>query len=147
MSERQNNFFKAKLADQADRHTDMPEAMKSTVLIGEVLTVEERNMFSAAYKNHIGKVRSSWRVLNSIEWKETGVVSVEHLGVIPQRRGLQAGVEAVAVLLKWSRGIGKGINVNVSAIFEHCCGFSSCTYDAVFLLSLDSPSTALVSPF
>ncbi|XP_041450370.1 14-3-3 protein epsilon-like [Drosophila obscura] len=79
MSERQNNFFKAKLADQADRHTDMTEAMKSTVLMGEVLTVEERNMFSASYKNRIGKVRSSWRVLNSIERKETGVASEQSL--------------------------------------------------------------------
>ncbi|XP_041452021.1 14-3-3 protein epsilon-like [Drosophila obscura] len=86
MSERQNNFFKAKLADQADRHTDMAEAMKSTVLMGEVLTVEERNLFSAAYKNRIGKVRYSCRVLNSIERKETGVVSVEHLGVIRKYR-------------------------------------------------------------
>ena len=35
------------------------------------LTVEKRNMFSVSYKNVIGASRVSWRIMSSIEQKET----------------------------------------------------------------------------
>eukprot|EP00501_MAST-03F_sp_TOSAG23-6_P001804 GSMAST32.ASY1.ANO1.1882.1 assembled CDS len=37
----------------------------------ERLTTEERNLLSVAYKNVVGARRASWRVLHSIEQKET----------------------------------------------------------------------------
>ena len=39
--------------------------------MGVDLSVEERNLLSVAYKNVIGARRASWRVLSSIEQKET----------------------------------------------------------------------------
>lgn len=37
------------------------------------LTVEERNLLSVAYKNVIGSLRASWRIISSIEQKEESV--------------------------------------------------------------------------
>ncbi|XP_002133540.1 14-3-3 protein epsilon-like isoform X3 [Drosophila pseudoobscura] len=82
MSERSDNLYRAKLADQAKRYADMAEAMKKTVKMGEELTVEERHLLSAAFKNQIGKLRSSWRVVNSIQRKEEAAGNVENLAAI-----------------------------------------------------------------
>lgn len=63
---------RAKLAEQAERYDDMAEAMKSvTQDFGDssVLSNEERNLLSVAYKNVVGARRSSWRVISSIEQK------------------------------------------------------------------------------
>lgn len=43
--------------------------MKSVTEMGGVLTNEERNLLSVAYKNVVGTRRSSWRVISSIEQK------------------------------------------------------------------------------
>lgn len=61
---------KAKLAEQAERYEDMAKFMKSATEIGPVLSSEERNLLSVAYKNVVGARRSSWRILCSIECKE-----------------------------------------------------------------------------
>lgn len=37
---------------------------------GMELSVEERNLFSVAYKNLVGARRASWRILSSLEQKE-----------------------------------------------------------------------------
>eukprot|EP00794_Sanderia_malayensis_P016604 gene16604-18290_t len=62
---------KAKLAEQAERYDDMAESMKSVTQAenGAVLSSEERNLLSVAYKNIVGARRSSWRVISSIEQK------------------------------------------------------------------------------
>jgi len=65
----------ARLAEAAERYSDM--AMFMRVLIEnqtsekKILAVDERNLFSVAYKNVIGAVRASWRTLNSGEFNET----------------------------------------------------------------------------
>lgn len=41
--------------------------MRATVLHSQNLTVEERNLLSVAYNNVVGSLRSSWRVVVSIE--------------------------------------------------------------------------------
>ncbi|KAJ8980397.1 hypothetical protein NQ317_009391 [Molorchus minor] len=70
MSEREDNVYKAKLAEQAERYDEMVEAMKKVAKLDMELTVEERNLLSVAYKNVIGARRASWRIISSIEQKE-----------------------------------------------------------------------------
>lgn len=48
----------------------MVEAIKKVAKLDVELTVEERNLVSAGYKNVIGARRASWRILSSIEQKE-----------------------------------------------------------------------------
>lgn len=68
--EREDNVYKAKLAEQAERYDEMVEFMKKVAALGVELTVEERNLISVAYKNVIGARRASWRIISSIESKE-----------------------------------------------------------------------------
>ena len=42
---------KAKLGEEAERYDDMASAMKQVVMQGAVLSNEERNLLSVAYKN------------------------------------------------------------------------------------------------
>ncbi|KAF7489101.1 14-3-3 protein epsilon [Sarcoptes scabiei] len=67
---RDDNVYKAKLAEQAERYDEMVGAMKNVAMIDGDLTVEERNLLSVAYKNVIGARRASWRIISSIEQKE-----------------------------------------------------------------------------
>merc|ERR1712003_148730 len=46
-------------------------SMKEVAALGEELTVEERNLLSVAYKNVIGALRASWRIISTMESKET----------------------------------------------------------------------------
>lgn len=61
----------AKLAEQAERYDDMAAAMKKVTESGGSLQQEERNLLSVAYKNVVGARRSSWRVITSIQAKQT----------------------------------------------------------------------------
>jgi len=60
--------FLASTAEKAERYEDMCKYMSALVSFtagSKVdLTVEERNLFSVAYKNVIGARRASWRTLN-----------------------------------------------------------------------------------
>jgi len=60
----------AKLAEQAERYSEMVDSMKKVAELGTELTVDERNLFSVAYKNVIGARRAAWRIISSIEAKE-----------------------------------------------------------------------------
>ncbi|KJE89822.1 tyrosine 3-monooxygenase/tryptophan 5-monooxygenase activation protein [Capsaspora owczarzaki ATCC 30864] len=71
MTERDDSVYLAKLSEQAERYDDMAEAMKKVVKLNLELTNEERNLLSVAYKNVVGARRSSWRVISSIEQKES----------------------------------------------------------------------------
>lgn len=53
--------------------------MKAVAQQPKELSVEERNLLSVAYKNVIGSRRASWRVISSIEGKDT-VVSQRYRG-------------------------------------------------------------------
>jgi 14-3-3 protein epsilon len=68
--QRDDNVYKAKLAEQAERYDEMVEYMKSVAGTDTELSVEERNLLSVAYKNVIGARRASWRIVSSIEQKE-----------------------------------------------------------------------------
>ncbi|KAJ9588925.1 hypothetical protein L9F63_017803, partial [Diploptera punctata] len=82
MSERDDNVYKAKLAEQAERYDEMVEAMKKVASLDVELTVEERNLLSVAYKNVIGARRASWRIISSIEQKEENKGAEEKLEMI-----------------------------------------------------------------
>ncbi|OWR47851.1 14-3-3 epsilon [Danaus plexippus plexippus] len=85
MSEREDNVYKAKLAEQAERYDEMVEAMKNVAsrnISDNELTVEERNLLSVAYKNVIGARRASWRIISSIEQKEETKGAEDKLSMI-----------------------------------------------------------------
>ncbi|KAG1451800.1 hypothetical protein G6F46_006046 [Rhizopus delemar] len=69
-TERDNNVYMAKLAEQAERYDEMVQFTKEVAKMGAELSVEERNLLSVAYKNVIGSRRASWRIVSSIEQKE-----------------------------------------------------------------------------
>lgn len=62
--------YKVRLAEQAERYDEMASFMKSVVLMGEPLSIEERNLLSVAYKNSVGERRAAWRVISSIETRQ-----------------------------------------------------------------------------
>jgi 14-3-3 protein epsilon len=65
------NVYMAKLAEQAERYDEMADYMKLVSGCNEELSVEERNLLSVAYKNAVGSRRASWRIVSSVEQKET----------------------------------------------------------------------------
>ncbi|KAK8790971.1 hypothetical protein WA158_005602 [Blastocystis sp. Blastoise] len=71
------NVYMARLAEQAERYPEMVEYIKKVATTPKqendtavILTVDERNLLSVAYKNVVGARRASWRVLSSLEQKE-----------------------------------------------------------------------------
>jgi 14-3-3 protein epsilon len=67
---RDKAVYYAKLAEQAERYDEMAENMQVVGKDGE-LTIEERNLLSVAYKNAVGSRRAAWRIISSVEQKET----------------------------------------------------------------------------
>jgi len=65
------NVYMAKMAEQAERYDEMADFMKVVAEFPEELSVEERNLLSVAYKNAVGSRRASWRIISSIEQKES----------------------------------------------------------------------------
>mmetsp|Transcript_19150 Transcript_19150/g.19160 ORF Transcript_19150/g.19160 Transcript_19150/m.19160 type:complete len:249 (-) Transcript_19150:26-772(-) len=61
----------AKLAEHAERYEELVSFMREFVKKERTaLSLEERNLLSAAYKSLVGNRRTSWRILHSIEEKE-----------------------------------------------------------------------------
>ena len=71
--QRENLVYKAKLAEQAERYSEMKEYMSDVAKDGKggSLSIEERNLLSVAFKNVIGSRRASWRVIQSITDSES----------------------------------------------------------------------------
>lgn len=74
----------AKLAEQSERYDEMVVCMKRVVKVSADLSTEERNLLSVAYKNVIGSRRASWRILSSIETKESQQRTAGHGHLIKQ---------------------------------------------------------------
>lgn len=72
----------AKVAEQTERYDEMVLCMKKIVKQNSELTQDERNLLSVAYKNVIGSRRSAWRIVTSIEARETEKGSSDNLGII-----------------------------------------------------------------
>merc|ERR1712032_1803283 len=68
---RDKNVYFAKLAEQAERYDEMADYMEKVGNAGSELSVEERNLLSVAYKNAVGSRRAAWRIITSVEQKET----------------------------------------------------------------------------
>jgi len=86
MAEREDNVYKAKLAEQAERYDEMVASMKAVASMDLELTVEERNLLSVAYKNVIGARRASWRIISSIEQKEENKAADDKVKMIKSYR-------------------------------------------------------------
>ena len=57
----------AKLAEQAERYDDMVKFMTELTEKNQLLTDEQRNLLSVAFKNVVGARRSAWRIISSME--------------------------------------------------------------------------------
>ena len=69
-NKREEYVFLAKLYERAERYQDMADAVNKLIELNPNLSKDERNIFSAGYKNLISDKRASWRLLNSLEKKE-----------------------------------------------------------------------------
>lgn len=76
----------ARLAEQAERYDDMAAAMKEVTKLKEPLSNEDRNLLSVAYKNVVGARRASWRIISSIEQKNTSEGNEKRLEQVRQYR-------------------------------------------------------------
>jgi len=84
----------AEIADRSDRYTDMARYMRQISEIEKPLSSHERNLFSVAYKNVIGKLRASWRISQEIKRREGKISKTEDIGVeIPEELMAKLEVE------------------------------------------------------
>ena len=67
---REELVYLAIVSEQIERYEDMLEYMKKVILLGQELSIEERNLLSVAYKNSVGSRRTAFRGLSSIEQKD-----------------------------------------------------------------------------
>lgn len=67
MSDEEKAVLLAKVAERAERYDEMAEFMKERVEKGGPLTVEERDLFSAAYKGSLTARRHALRVSVTVE--------------------------------------------------------------------------------
>jgi 14-3-3 protein epsilon len=67
---RDEYIYLAKLYERAERFDDMVKWINSFVQLDPNLSMEERNILSAGFKNIISSKRGSWRLLHSLEKKE-----------------------------------------------------------------------------
>jgi 14-3-3 protein epsilon len=80
MAARDKNVYFAKLAEQAERYDEMADNMEKVAKSGEELSVEERNLLSVAYKNAVGSRRAAWRIITSVQQKETSKGNADNAG-------------------------------------------------------------------
>ena len=86
----------------------MVELMKRVARLDAVLSVEERNLLSVAYKNVIGARRASWRVLSAIEAK------AERASLVRDYREKVSMSTTLGTSLGGSTGYGTGYNTGYS---------------------------------
>ena len=83
---REDLVYFAKVAENARRFDDMVDTMKLVVKSGEPLNLEERNLFSVAYKSLVGTKRASWRVAAAVENREINSRREERSEIIRKYR-------------------------------------------------------------
>merc|ERR1719436_1355587 len=80
MTSREQSVYFAKLAEQAERYDEMKNHMETVGKGMEELSVEERNLLSVAYKNAVGSRRAAWRIITSVQSKETSKGNEQQAG-------------------------------------------------------------------
>ncbi|KIJ70018.1 hypothetical protein HYDPIDRAFT_35459 [Hydnomerulius pinastri MD-312] len=68
---REEYLLLAKVAEEAERYEDLVAQIKGLTQTYGALTIEERNLLSVAYKNITNSLRSSWRIIDSLEKLES----------------------------------------------------------------------------
>ena len=77
---REELLYLARLAEQCERFDEMVEYATEFARSGnDELNLEERNILSVAFKNVVGTRRAAWRVLSSIEKKESNKGNVSNV--------------------------------------------------------------------
>jgi len=71
MADREGLLYLASVADEAECFQAAVDALKDIAKQNVELTVKERDLLSAAYKNLIGPKRSAWRVVSAAAQKES----------------------------------------------------------------------------
>jgi len=70
MADREGQLYLASVADEAECYQVAVDALKVIVKQNVELSIKERDLLSAAYKNLIGPKRSAWRVVSAAAEKE-----------------------------------------------------------------------------
>jgi len=86
--ERADLVFLARDAEAAERFDDMCAIMKRIAHMKVVLTEDERNLLSVAYKNAIGSRRAAWRTLHAEEYKGNALIKFYEDFIEPEFSGL-----------------------------------------------------------
>ena len=69
---REELVYMAKICEQTERYNEMLDYMRQILKHPQTegLQVEDRNLLSVAYKNCVGNLRTSWRIIETLEKKE-----------------------------------------------------------------------------
>ncbi|KAA0038707.1 14-3-3 protein 7-like [Cucumis melo var. makuwa] len=133
--ERELLVYSAKLAEQAERYEEMVEEMKKLAKLNVELTVDERNLLSVGYKNVIGARRASWRILSSIEQKETTKHNEKNVErIIGYRRGVEDELSKICsdILSIIDQHLLPCSSAGESTVFYHKMKGDYCRYLAEF---------------
>jgi 14-3-3 protein epsilon len=84
----EKNLYLARITEQAERFDETIKYMEEIVKNKkDDLTIDERNLLSAAYKNCVSSRRSAWRSIYAIEQKEKANNS-KYLGLVTELKSL-----------------------------------------------------------
>jgi len=122
MTNRQKSCYFAKLAEQAERYDEMAEHMKKVGEEKEELSVEERNLLSVAYKNAVGSRRASWRIISSVEQRESSKGNTENEAFATEyRKKVEGELQKICddILALLSGGLIGGATNAESKVFYH----------------------------
>jgi len=86
---REEFVFLSKLYERAERFPDMVSSINKFIEMNPKLTKDEKNIVSAGYKNILADKRASWRLLNSMEKKETKKKSAQ----VPHIKEIKSHIE------------------------------------------------------
>lgn len=111
----------AKLAEQAERYEDMVSSMKEVAALGQELSVEERNLLSVAYKNVIGALRASWRIISTMETKETEEAKKTGAGTTAYREDIEKELKNICddILSVLDKNLIASATTNESKVFYY----------------------------
>ncbi|KAJ4781250.1 hypothetical protein LUZ62_065507 [Rhynchospora pubera] len=94
--ERENEIYRAKLAEVAERFDEMVDSMKKVCMMDGDLSDEERKLLVLAYKKSVESRRDSWRTIQYTEQKMEERDQTEYLQQTKDyRRKVEAEIENI----------------------------------------------------